>query len=291
MSATNSTSDRLALGVYALLAALSLGLLLFGDALPERAVSGAVAAVYLPLRAVTHAVDGLAGLLVERRELLAEAAQLRRYRVLLYELRDENERLRQQLDFGRRDTLHLVPAWILAKRVDRGGTRVLINRGALDGVHPGDPVIDTEGLVGRVDALEPHLARVRMLLDRSSAVSVTVQRSRVDGIVEGDPLEGLRMRFVSYSADVKVGDEIVTSGLGGTFPRGLPVGTVRAVGVENGGLLRRIEVEPAASPERAEDVFVLSAPDTSQGWGFLWARPRPPTDSLAESVRSGRLEP
>jgi rod shape-determining protein MreC len=122
-------------------------------------------------------------------------------------------------------------------------------------------------------------------------VGAVVERSGVEGIVEGNPLEGLRLRFVPSSADVKVGDEIVTAGLGGAFPAGLKVGKVRALGLEQGGLLRRIDIEPAAAPERLADVFVLVAPDSSRGWGFLWARPQAPTDSLAESVRSDRPVP
>ena len=175
---------------------------------------------------------------------------------------------------------------MLAKRIDPLGTRIIVNRGNGDGVRIGNPVVNEDGLVGRVDALEPHLARVRLLTDRGSAVSATLPRSHVDGIVEGSPLEGLELRFVSFSADVKVGDEIVTSGLGGSFPEGIPVGRVRSLAPEHGGLLRKIRIEPAAPPEYLRDVFVFAAPDSSRGWGFLWARPAAPTDSLADSLRA-----
>ncbi len=291
MPAPRTPSDRAAFLLYIFLSFVALGVWLSPFPSPRAWVTGAASALYLPFRAVSKGVENLLGLVVEREGLLTEAAELRRARVGIQELREENQRLRDQMDFARRDSLHLVPAWVLAKRSDRLGSRVLINRGQLDGVRIGFPVIGREGLVGRVDALEGHLSRVRLLTDRASAVSASIDRSHVDGIVEGDPVEGLRMRFVSYSADVKPGDVVVTSGLGGSFPPGLPVGRVRRLGLESGGLLRRIEIEPAELPERVQDVFVLAAGDSSRGWGFLWARPVAPTDSLAESVRTPRVEP
>lgn len=291
MPAPRTPSDRAAFFLYLFLSFISLGVWLSPFPSPRTWISTAASLLYLPFRAASLGAENLVGFLVEREGLITEAAELRRARVSVQELREENQRLRDQMDFARRDTLRLLPAWVLAKRSDRMGSRVLINRGQLDGVRIGFPVIGREGLVGRVDALEGHLARVRLLTDRASAVSASIDRSHVDGIVEGDPVEGLRMRFVSYSADVKPGDLVVTSGLGGSFPPGLPVGRVRRLGLESGGLLRRIEIEPAELPERVQDVFVLAAPDSSQGWGFLWARPVPPTDSLAESVRTPRIEP
>ena len=291
MPEPHSDSQRLALAVYVPLALASLLLALLRPEAPARWAARGAAALYWPFRAVSVGAQQLTSLLVEREELHTQARELARARMLLAELRGENQELREQLRFAQRDTLHLVPAWVLAKQGDRLGQRVLINRGVLDGVRPGSPVISRDGLVGRVDALEAHLARVRLLAHRASAVSARVERSRVEGIVEGDPLEGLRLRFVPSSADVRVGDEIVTSGLGGGFPEGLRVGRVRALGLEQGGLLRRIDIEPAAPPEHLEDVFVLVAPDSSTGWGFLWAVPQPPTDSLAESVRTDRPVP
>jgi len=291
MLESRSTSDRWALALYVPLVLAALGLFLARPEGVSRWVSRGAAALYLPFRAFSVSVQHLGQLLAERQQLTTDSMELRRARLLLRELREENLELREQLSFGRRDSLHLVPAWVLAKQGDRLGSRVLINRGAGDGVRMGCPVIDRDGLVGRVDALEAHLSRVRLLGHRASAVSAVLDRSKVEGIVEGDPLEGLRMRFVPSSADVKVGDEIVTSGLGGVFPSGLKVGRVRALGLEQGGLLRRIDVEPAAAPERLGDVFVLVAPDSSGGWGFLWAVPVPPTDSLSESVRADRPVP
>ncbi|MBI5837599.1 MAG: rod shape-determining protein MreC [Candidatus Eisenbacteria bacterium] len=278
--------DRVALVVYVPLALLALGLFLIRPEAPTMWVSRAAAALYLPFRLVSTTTQQLSSLLVERGQLATDSQELRRARRLLQELREENLLLREQAGFARRDTLHLLPAWVLAKLGDRLGTRVLINRGNQDGVRMGSAVLNRGGLVGRVDALEAHLARVRLLTHRASAVSARVERSRVEGVVEGDPLEGLRLRFVPSSADVRVGDEVVTSGLGGGFPEGLRVGRVRALGLEQGGLLRRIDIEPAAPPEHLEDVFVLVAPDSSRGWGYLWAQPKPPADSLAGSVRA-----
>jgi rod shape-determining protein MreC len=281
----------MALAVYLPLALLSLGLFLFHPDGATRLVSRGAAALYLPFQSLSAGAQQLGSLLVERERLTTSEQELRRARFLLKDLRDENQALRDQLDFGRRDSLHLVAAWVLARQGDRLGARVLLNRGTLDGVREGSPVVNSDGLVGRVDALEAHLARVRLLNHRASALSAVVDRSRVEGIVEGDPIEGLRLRFVPSSADVKVGDEIVTAGLSGGFPAGLRVGRVRALGLEQGGLLRRIDIEPAAAPERLAGVFVLVAPDSSRGWGFLWARPEAPTDSLAESVRQDRPAP
>jgi rod shape-determining protein MreC len=291
MPEPRSPSDRLALLVFVPLALLSLALFLARPEGATRAVSRGAAALYLPFRAFSLGVEGVGGLLLERERLATDSRELRQARTRLAELRAENAALRDQLSFGRRDSLHLLAAWVLVRQGDRLGSRVLINRGQLDGVRLGSPVINAGGLVGRVEALEAHLARVRLLNHRASAVSAVVERSGVEGVVEGDPVEGLRMRFVPSSSDVKVGDRIVTGGLSGSLPAGLNVGQVRALGLEQGGLLRRIDIEPAAPPERLGGVFVLMAPDSSGGWGFLWARPQAPTDSLAESVRTGQATP
>src|SRR5260221_547876 len=130
MPSPRTTSERTALVVYLSLCLASIALLGLGPVVGGMLLSRMAAALYLPFRGMSVAAGHALSFLAERRELELDSAELKRTRTMVQELRQENERLRSQLDFGRRDSLHLRPGWVLARRTDRLGTRVLINRGA-----------------------------------------------------------------------------------------------------------------------------------------------------------------
>jgi rod shape-determining protein MreC len=133
---------------------------------------------------------------------------------------------------------------------------VLLDRGRNHGVHSGMPLISEQGLVGLVTATSRNAAKGMLLLDRQSAVSVVVQRSRARGVVRGVG-DGLVFEFVGRDADVAPGDILITSGLGGVFPKSLRVGAITAVEEEGAQLLREASVEPVVDFGRLEQVFVM----------------------------------
>jgi rod shape-determining protein MreC len=133
---------------------------------------------------------------------------------------------------------------------------VLIDRGRNHGVHSGMPLISEQGLVGLITATSRNAAKGMLLLDRQSAVSAVVQRSRDRGIVRGTG-DGLVFEFTGRDADVAPGDVLITSGLGGVVPKGLRIGAVSTVGGPDAQLLRHASVDPAVDFGRLEEVFVM----------------------------------
>lgn len=131
-----------------------------------------------------------------------------------------------------------------------------INRGSSDGVTKGMPVVAVEGVAGHVLDSAPHYAKILQANDPNSAIEVLIQESRVQGIVKGTG-SGYRLHYVLKNNDVKAGDQVVTSGLGGVFPKGLPVGTVSRVVSNRRGMFLDIEVQPAVNFERLENVIII----------------------------------
>lgn len=134
---------------------------------------------------------------------------------------------------------------------------VLVDRGASHGVHAGNPVITAEGVVGLVTATSSHAAKTMLLLDRQSAIDGIVQRSRARGIVRGRGTDELAFEFVVRGGDVKPGDVVITSGLGGVYPKGLRIGEVVELKDPQGGLLQTAVLKPAVDFGRLEQVFVM----------------------------------
>ena len=175
----------------------------------------------------------------------------------LREARMENLRLRELLDFRS----HAEGTYLVAKVVARDPNRVLntvlLDLGAADGVAKRMPVVTADGLVGRVLEVHPRTAVVQLLLDRNCRVSAIVQRNeRTSGIVTCEN-GSFFLRHVSVRSEVAVGDRIVSSGLGGMFPKGLLIGAVTQVGEEDQALFRYVRLMPSVDFFNLEEVFVL----------------------------------
>lgn len=172
----------------------------------------------------------------------------------------ENERLRALLRL--RDSL---PSRTVSARItgaDSGGLfrTATLNMGEQDGVSEGFAVISGEGVVGRIVATSPHAARVLLLDDHASGVDALVRRTRARGIVEGGSQAGCRLKYVKRREDIRVGDKVITSGLDGTFPKGLTIGEIVALGEEEHGLYRTAEIRPTVEFAKLEEVLVVAPP-------------------------------
>jgi len=184
----------------------------------------------------------------------------------LARIEDENVQLREALvASGRLDDIAamreeldvpMLPAQPVGIDASNWFRSVLLDRGRNHGVHSGMPVISEQGLVGLVTATSRDAAKGMLLVDRQAAVDGVVQRSRARGVVRGDG-DGLVFEFVGRDADVAIGDELITSGLGGVYPKGLRIGRVVAVEKGDDELLHEAQVEPAVDFGRLEQVFVM----------------------------------
>ncbi len=206
----------------------------------------------------------LRGLRQENRDLQAEVNRLRAELLAREEAVRENARLtallRLQQDTLSGGTATLTPARIIGKDATIWFRTLLINKGSRHGIVRNMPVISPEGLVGRVIEVTPFSARVQLITDLVSSVGAVIQRNRVIGVVTGRVESALEMRYVPLTADVIVGDRVITSGMGGVFPKGIVIGTVSAVRTPVGALFAEVEVEPAAPFSHLEEVVARREP-------------------------------
>lgn len=192
----------------------------------------------------------------ENRQLKEENRQLRSRLRELEEVSLANERLQRLLEFRDSMKLSALVAQVFAEDGTSWFRTVVINKGSADGVEEGMPVMVAEGVVGRILRVAPHESRVLLITDPSSALAALVQKNRARGVIRG---QGgyLTMEFTLRQKEIRVGDLIVTSGGGGVFPVGLPVGNVVRVGRPSYGLFQSVTVVPTADFFRLEEVLVL----------------------------------
>jgi rod shape-determining protein MreC len=181
-------------------------------------------------------------------------------------LREENNRLKELLLAEKRlEKLQIfqaqysssIVAQVFARDPSSWFKTILVDKGEQDGVTKDMAVITADGVVGRVIEISPNVAKVLILTDPNSALDVLIQRSRCQGIMEGKMENICILKYVQKSDDVQVGDKVITSGLGGIFPKGLVTGTVTAVDRKRPGIFQHIEVTPAVDFSRLEEVLLI----------------------------------
>ncbi len=228
------------------------------------AVEGALTPAALGLSRVSDALGHgwallheIGTLRAENARLRAENARLREETARLRPAGQENARLRALLGFKEQQPYRTVAARVVGRDPSHWFSTILVDRGAADGVSRNDPVVTSDGLVGHVIETAGPWARVLLLLDPRSAAGVIVERSREAGVAEGQDQAMLRVTYLSRDADVRLGDRVITSGLGQIYPRGLPVGTVVGVSRSPGKLFQDVTVRPAADLDHLEDVLIV----------------------------------
>ncbi len=187
-------------------------------------------------------------------ELLVYKGQLQR----LAELSAENLRLRNLLNATELLSDKVLVTQLIGVSPDPVSHVVSIDRGGVDGVYVGQPVIDSEGLMGQVLKVFDTHSRILLLTDYRHAVPVKVARNGMRVIAEGvGDFQQLKLRHVSPTSDIEVGDALVSSGLGGRFPEGYPVGTIREIIHDNGRDFLEVIVEPAAKVDRSRHLLLV----------------------------------
>jgi rod shape-determining protein MreC len=191
---------------------------------------------------------------VLRNALLISGARLAR----LQTATAENGRLRGLLGAAERGGLDVQLAPILDIDLDPTRQRLILDAGSRDGVQMGQSVIDAGGLLGQIIAVMPGTSTVLLLTDPDHAVPVVVARTGVRLVAYGKGRsDQLQLLNVPLSSDVKVGDSVITSGLGGRFPSGFAVGTVTRLEPDDSRAFLVGDVRPAAQLDRGRDVLLL----------------------------------
>ena len=203
-------------------------------------------------------------------ELEAENAALRRHvaeideQARLYDqIISENERLRELLGFAQRHSdLSLLPAAVIARDTDNYAKTYTISRGSRHGIEPRMLAVNEMGqIVGTVSEAGVDWATVRTVVDSDFACGAYVFRSRIDGVCKGSfglmNEEKLTMTGLTPDVDIKVGDEVLTSGVGGMFPRDIVIGEVIALEFDLNGMTATAIISPAAELKRIEQLFIV----------------------------------
>lgn len=173
-------------------------------------------------------------------------------------LQEENKRLRGLLDMRERIATPSLAAEILYAARDPFSRKVMIDRGQLGGIEAGRPVADHVGIIGQVTRVYPWLSEVTLITDKGQLVPVLNVRTGLRAVMSGTGDEGrLELRFIPLTADFQPGDQLVTSGIDGTYPPGLPVAEVTDVQRDTAFLFASIACKPLASPSAGTQVLVL----------------------------------
>ena len=195
----------------------------------------------------------------ENRRLRAEIERLRVEALRVSETDDENRRLRTLLALQERLPLTTLAGEIIAREWGGWVRALTVNRGRADRVARMTAVISPFGLVGRIVDVRPGSAIVQVLTDPASTVGAHVVRTRTPGIVEGEPRGTLRFKYLARDGTaLQVGDVLVTSGQGGLFPRGIPIGRVRAIDDRGAALFNYAALDPAVDFGRVDEVLVVT---------------------------------
>lgn len=241
-----------------------------GESGPIHTVRGAVTAITSPLRYAGSAVatpfnalgnvfsnltasqDTLDQLTRENEELTARVAELA-------EAEATASRLESLLGLQSTYNLQSTAARIIGSSSDAWSQTVTIDKGSADGLAINMPVTNAGGVIGQIIEVSTNTSTVRLLTDENSGISAMVQETRAQGMLQGQPDGTLRLNYVSVDSDVQEGDIIITSGIGGVYPKGLPLGTVSSVTSEANALYYTIVVTPASQTENNEEVLVITS--------------------------------
>jgi len=170
----------------------------------------------------------------------------------------ESAQLRRLIGAQERLEVRVIPAEVMYNGRDPYSHKLFIDRGATQGVRPGSPVADEAGVVGQVTRVHALVSEVTLLTDRDQAIPVQVMRNGLRAIAFGGGASGtLELRGMAANADIQNNDRLVTSGIDGTYPAGLPVATVTRIERDAENAYARVVCRPAAGVDRGRFVLVL----------------------------------
>ena len=238
-------------------------------------VRGLLSTVLYPLQLAIHfpirTGEWLSEQLSTRHTILAENTRLREERFRLRAriekldaLEAENRRLRNLLGSSEQIAERVLVAELISVDMDPSSRRIVLNRGARDGVSPGQTLIGSHGVMGQIIHVGPFTSNALLITDPSHALPVQVHRNGLRAVALGaGPLNLLKLSHVPNNADVQVDDRIVTSGLGSRFLPGYPVGKVIEVRRDQGRPFAEVNVEPSAMLERTREVLLVRSGPTT----------------------------
>jgi rod shape-determining protein MreC len=266
-----SAADRTRIaGISFLLFCLALSLTAYTSKNPQiaRAGSSLVLEVIGPIEKFTHV--GYRGLIgfwddyfalidVKRQngQLKERLALLEAENSRLLEFESENRRLKGILAVSSEAGLKGIVADVIGYDPSNWVKAVSLNKGSIEGVQIGMPVLEGNGVVGQVISVAQHTSRVLLIVDRSSGVDSILQSTRTRGVVYGLGEDGCELRYALSEEEIKIGERVITSGMDGVYPKGLFIGVVSEAGRPASGLFRIVTISPKVDFLRLETVLIV----------------------------------
>ena len=241
-----------------------------GESGPIHSVRGAVSVVTTPVRVLGslvatpfNAAGNVMGNLTASQETLSELreqnAELTAQVAELSESKKTSERLESLLNLQSTYSLTSTAARIIGNSSDAWSRAVTIDKGTAAGFSCGMAVCNSGGVIGQIVEVSATTSTVQLITDEGSGVSAMIQSTRAQGMLQGQPDGSLRLSYVSTESDVKVGDIVITSGIGGVYPKGLPLGTVSSVEKSYNDVYYTIVVRAQSTAENNEEVLVITS--------------------------------
>lgn len=215
----------------------------------------------MPGRAWGWASDSLANrnaLLDENRELKSQTLVLAERSQAMSSVVAENVRLRELLNAAQRGKIDYISGELIGLNYDPFSQQVIINRGRQDGAYIGQPVIDASGVMGQLISVSPYTSRLLLISDIHHGLPVQVNRNGLRFIAQGSGrVEELYLSHVPETADLREGDVLITSGMGGRFPFGYPVAVITKISHQRGEPFMEVIATPKAQLDRSRYVLLL----------------------------------
>ncbi|WP_083938381.1 rod shape-determining protein MreC [Algicola sagamiensis] len=224
-----------------------------------------------------EAIESVALRIKTKESLMEENALLRQFQLEQNEklqqfalLQQENKKLRALLNSSPRHQSKSMVAEVMAVSKDRFSHQVVVNRGTLDKVYEGQPVIDDLGVVGQLLTPGTTTTHVLLITDSTQAIPIRIERTGVRAIAEGTGnIDRIKLNHIPHSTDIRVGDRLITSGLAQRFPEGYPVGVVTKIIRDEGRQFSTVFARPVAQLDRLKYLLLL--------WGAV--------DDIGEAVQ------
>jgi len=248
-----------------LTAILSLAMLSANTLQQQKIARGLTLTLFFPFQFAISQIQQAKYFFSENKKLKEEITALNLKCNTLEQAEEENKRLRKLIGFREQFNYSLIPARAIAREPSHLYRSIIINSGQKQGVELYMPVINKSGIIGKVIQVMPNISMVELLTDPSGRVSVMTKKNNEVGIVE--TVDGRKL-FIKYKkhAEIHIYDTLVTSGLGGIYPRGLSVGIVTTIEEKNDPLFKYVIIDPTVDFEHIEELFVIKS---SPQWSLL----------------------
>ena len=224
--------------------------------MPFRMAGSAIA---MPFQGIGNIFSNLTADQQTLSDLKAENEQLRSRNAELEETNQSTQRLQGLLDLKNNYNLQSTGARVISDSTDSFNNTIVIDKGTSSGLAVGMPVVDSGGVIGQIIECGPTTSTVRLITDEKSGVAAMVQSSRAQGMLMGSASRQITLNLINTNQKVAVGDTVVTSGLGGVFPKGLPLGKVTSVEAAPGSIYYTIVIEPYGNVSSNEEVMVITS--------------------------------